>query len=180
MAGRTGPGGERVTSESDERSLLVARLSDQREHVLGALEGLDERQLRQSVLPSGWTPIGLVQHLALDVERFWFRCVLAGDPEAIRSLDEPPEHAWQVPAEAPVETVIDRYRSEAGLADLAIAAASLDQEPAWWPEGLFGSWRLHTLRELLLHVIIETATHAGHLDAARELVDGQQWLVLGG
>jgi len=34
------------------------------------------------------------------------------------------------------------------------------------------------LREILLHVITETACHAGHLDAARELIDGKQWLVL--
>jgi hypothetical protein len=38
--------------------------------------------------------------------------------------------------------------------------------------------RLDNLREILLHVIAETATHAGHLDAARELIDGRQWIVL--
>jgi Protein of unknown function (DUF664) len=54
----------------------------------------------------------------------------------------------------------------------------LDNAPAWWPEDLFGSWRLNDLREILLHVIAETATHAGHLDAARELIDGRQWIVL--
>lgn len=168
-----------MIGESDEKALLVARLNAQRNHVLGAVEGLDGEQLSQSVLPSGWTPIGLVQHLALDVERFWFRCALAGDPEAIRSLDEPPDDAWQVPAELPVEAVVDRYRSEAEAADRAIAAASLGQEPAWWPEDLFGIWRLNNLQELLLHAIVETATHAGHLDAARELLDGRQWLVIG-
>jgi Protein of unknown function (DUF664) len=34
------------------------------------------------------------------------------------------------------------------------------------------------LRKTILHVITETATRAGHLDAARELIDGGQWLVL--
>jgi hypothetical protein len=43
---------------------------------------------------------------------------------------------------------------------------------------IFGDWRLHDLREILLHVITETACHAGHLDAARELIDGRRWLVL--
>jgi hypothetical protein len=34
------------------------------------------------------------------------------------------------------------------------------------------------LRFIMLHVIKETACHAGHLDAARELIDGRQWIVL--
>jgi hypothetical protein len=38
--------------------------------------------------------------------------------------------------------------------------------------------RLDDLREILLHVIAETACHAGHLDTARELIDGRQWMVL--
>jgi uncharacterized damage-inducible protein DinB len=168
-----------LSGESDEKVLLVARLAAQRSHILGALDSLQVEQLRQSVLPSGWAPIGLVQHLALDVERLWFRCALAGDPDAIRTLDEPPEDAWQVPPDVPVDAVLDRYHSEVEAADRAIAAASLEQEPAWWPD-YFGTWRLNNLRELLLHVIVETATHAGHLDAARELLDGRQWLVIGG
>ncbi len=40
------------------------------------------------------------------------------------------------------------------------------------------TWRLANLREVLLHVITETACHAGHLDAARELIDGRKWMVL--
>lgn len=70
------------------------------------------------------------------------------------------------------------YRREIELADAIIAATSLDSPPAWWPEDLFGSWRLDDLREILLHVIVETACDAGHLDAARELIDGRQSIVL--
>ena len=53
-----------------ESTTLLFYLSAQRKHVLGILEGLDEDALRRPVLPSGWTCLGLVQHLALDVERF--------------------------------------------------------------------------------------------------------------
>jgi hypothetical protein len=38
---------------------------------------------------------------------------------------------------------------------------------------------MDTTGEVILHVVVETATHAGHLDAVRELVDGRQWMVLG-
>ena len=57
-------------------------------------------------------------------------------------------------------------------------ARSLDTAPARWPEHLFGDWRLDNLQDVLLHVILDTATHAGQLDIVRELVDGHQYIVL--
>jgi Transcriptional regulatory protein, C terminal/Protein of unknown function (DUF664) len=71
--------------------------------------------------------------------------------------DDEPDNAWQVPADLTATAVLDAYRREAELAD----ATSLDSPPAWWPEDLFDSWRLDDLREILLHVIAETACHAG-------------------
>ena len=50
-------------------------------------------------------------------------------------------------------------------------------EARWWPD-FFKNFPPRPLRKTILHVITETATHAGHLDAARELIDGGQWLVL--
>jgi hypothetical protein len=74
--------------------------------------------------------------------------------------------------------VFDIYRQEIDRANAIITATPLDAAPAWWPPDLFGDWRLHNLREIILHVMTETACHAGHLDAARELIDGRRWLVL--
>jgi len=62
----------------EESRALLSSLSDQRDHVLGILEGLSEEALRRPVLPSGWTCLGLVRHLTIDVERFWFRSIVAG------------------------------------------------------------------------------------------------------
>jgi uncharacterized damage-inducible protein DinB len=162
-----------------ERTALLAYLSAQREHALGILEGLDEAALRRPVLPSGWTCLGLVRHLALDVERFWFRAVAAGERAVIAELAAAPD-AWQVGADVPAGAVFDVYRREIARADAIITATPLDAAPACWPPELFGDWRLHTLREIILHVMTETACHAGHLDAARELIDGRRWLVLRG
>ncbi len=118
----------------------------------------------------------MVRHLAQS-ERFWFRGVVAGERAVIDGpADEPDE--WLVGSEVPVGDVFDLYRREGDLADTIIAGTPLDAAPAWWPEGLFGEWRLHTVREIVLHVITETAGHAGHLDAARELTDGRLWMVL--
>src|SRR5947209_3158798 len=94
-----------------ESTTLLSYLSAQRTHVLGILAGLDDEALRRPVLPSGWTGLGLVQHLALDVERFWFRCVVAGERTAIDGLAATPD-AWHVGAEASAETVFEVYRQE--------------------------------------------------------------------
>jgi uncharacterized damage-inducible protein DinB len=168
----TGPG-----APAPEIQALLSALDGQRRHVLGILEGLDADALHRPALPSGWTPLGLVRHLALDVERFWFQAVFLGDREVIDSLAEI-EDAWQVEPGTSPDTVLDLYRAQTERASAVAAAAAPDAPLAWWPRHLFGEPHLHTLRDVLLHVITETACHAGHLDAARELLDGRRWLVL--
>jgi hypothetical protein len=161
-----------------EITALHECLDAQRRHVRGILDGLDEEALRRPVLPSGWSCLGLVRHLALDVERFWFRGVVAGERAVIDWLAVAPDDAWLVGPEIPVDAVLDLYRQETDLADAVILARTPDTAPLWQPEGPAGGWQPETLREVLLHVITETACHAGHLDAARELIDGRKWLVL--
>ena len=163
-----------------ENALMLSYLAAQRRHVLGILEGLDEQALRRPVLPSGWTCLGLVQHLTLDVERFWFRAVVAGDEEAAAEMLAIGDESWTVAPDVPAAQVLDAYRRETSLTDAIVGGTALDAAPAWWPTELFGDWRMDDLREVLLHVLVETATHAGHLDAARELLDGRQWMVLTG
>jgi uncharacterized damage-inducible protein DinB len=165
------------STPAEETKVLLSYLNAQRDHVLGILDGLDEDDLRRPVLPSGWTCLGLVQHLALDVERFWFRAVVAGEQAGIDGLAEI-GNAWEVSAEVPAGDVLDRYREEIDRANAVIAATPLDAAPAWWPEDQFGNWRVDSLREIVLHVMTETACHAGHLDAVRELIDRRLWLVL--
>ncbi len=157
----------------DEKDALVTSLNTQREHVIGALEGLSDDQLRRPALPSGWTPLGLVQHLALAGARFWVRGAVGGEPLTLTSGDE----AWQVPADVPGAAIFGLYRDEIARANAVIAATPADAMPRWWPD-FFVGFPARSLRRTILHVITETATHAGHLDAARELIDGSQWIVL--
>jgi hypothetical protein len=157
----------------DEIDALLDYLNQQREHVVGALEGLPDDVLRRPALPSGWTPLGLVQHLTIEVEEFWFRGAVAGEPITLTSGDE----AWQVPADVPAAAVFGRYQDEIARANAIIAATPAGAMPKWWPD-FFHNYPARPLRKIILHVITETATHSGHLDAFRELVDGGQWIVL--
>ncbi|HEY0950266.1 DinB family protein [Nocardioides sp.] len=162
---------------SRERAVLVGGLAGQRRHVLTQLEGLSDEQLRRPVLPSGWSCLGLVRHLTLSDERYWFEVVVAGGP-----LDFWPEADggdWLVGPDEPAADVLAAYRAAIVRSDEIIAARQLDDPPArpedWWGEA---GLSFPDLRTILGHVLVETSVHAGHLDAVRELLDGRQHLVL--
>jgi hypothetical protein len=162
---------------SPDRALLLGSLAGQRAHILRQLDGLSDEQLRRPVLPSGWSCLGLVRHLTLSDERYWFDVVVAGG-----SLDYWPEGEnadWLVGPDEPAEGVVEAYREAIARADEVIAGRSLADPPvqpeSWWDEA---GLAFPDLRSVVVHVLVETSVHAGHLDAVRELLDGRQHLVL--
>jgi hypothetical protein len=168
-----------VSSDATEHQALLDALGLSREYLIESLDGLDEDALRRPILPSGWTCLGLINHLALDVERFWFQAVVAGKQDAISDvLATSSDNAWVVGEDVPVASILANYRLNIEEADEIIVSSSLDGPPAWWPEDFFGSWRIDTVRGIVLHSLRETATHAGQLDAVRELIDGKLHVVL--
>jgi uncharacterized damage-inducible protein DinB len=152
--------------------MLLAELTGQRRHVMATLNGLSDSQLRTPVPPTTWAPIAVVHHLALDVERWWFQAIVADDAAAWAYFEANPNGAWSVPDGTDVAA---RYDAECAASDAIISAADLDATPAAWPEFLGPT---QTIGEIVLHVISETATHAGQLDIVREMIDGHQHLVL--
>lgn len=164
-----------------ELDALKGALDDQREHVLGILEGLSEHDLRRPALPTGWNCLELVRHLTLDVERFWFPGVIAGDPDVAGQLAAGAEAHWHAPEHMTAAEIFDDYRCAIARADDVLGAVAatdgaLERPPAVWPVQIWPDWRLPDVRSILLHVLTEVACHAGHLDAARELLDGTTWL----
>jgi uncharacterized damage-inducible protein DinB len=165
---------------SSETDLLLRHLNAQRRHVLNTMEGLDEATLMRRVLPSQWSPAGLVSHLTHDVERFWFRQVIANEPQGF-SLPDGMEEAWWIPDDASPRDIIETYRAEIAHSDAIVRARDLDAEPLWWDESLFGPGsRPENLRDVILHVIAETAAHAGQMDVVREMIDGARHMVFTG
>jgi len=160
-----------------ETEELLYFLDMQRNHVLGILEGLSEEQLRRPVLPSGWTCLGMVKHLALADEHYWFRSIVGGEP--LDFFPEGPNAEWQVPPEESDQDVFGLYRDEIDHSNAIIAATPLDMAPRQ-PDPRWKEWGIEfpDLRFIMLHMIKETACHAGHLDAVREIIDGRQWIVM--
>jgi uncharacterized damage-inducible protein DinB len=151
----------------DTPTLLTGLLGPQR-RIVGVLAGLDHTAMHRSVLPSGWSFAGMVQHLT-QMTTFWFDVVMSGDPYEPLADDFAVERAAR-PAE-----LLERYTVVTERGHDRVRALPLATPPAWWPSDLFGPWRLHSLFEVLQHVLVETSTHSGHLDAARELHDGRGW-----
>ncbi len=147
---------------------MIPWLVAQQQRVLGILDGLDDQALRQPVLPSGWSCLGMLQHLAR-MNRFWFADVMTG-----QHVDEAEGDDFSVAASLPTSAVFDAYARETSYAVAVIRDLPPSTPPVWWPN-FFGEWRLDTLHEVVLHVLVETTCHAGHLDAARELLDGRTW-----
>ncbi len=163
---------------ADEMQTLLTSLDDQREHVLGILDGLAPEALHRPVLPSGWTSLGLVQHLALDVERFWFWEVVAGAETVgarIRPVSLPRRGRCRPTSRRPACSISTDGRSSGPTRSSPSPRSRRHRGPGPTSSG---DWRLDDLRAVVLHVITETACHAGHLDAARELLDETTWLTL--
>jgi hypothetical protein len=155
-----------------EKAVLHEFLAFQRASVRAVLDGLDEDALRGSVLPSGWTPLGMVEHLG-HAERHWFQEVLIGSTEPLPWSDS--DHA-PLTTPRPPSVAFSFYAQQCRISDTIIAATPLTAPPARaHPHEPLAS-QTTDLRRILLHMIEETARHAGHLDAARELIDGRTGL----
>jgi uncharacterized damage-inducible protein DinB len=144
----------------DERAALLHFLAAQRDSALAILDGLSEADAQRSVVPSGWTPLSLAVHLG-GVERHWFGFALGGDAG----------HTPAVPGEPrTLAEAVVALRAEIERSDVLLAGFALDDPLTVVPLELPGE--IDTVRDMLLHVIEELARHCGHLDIARELLDG--------
>ncbi|MGN6407540.1 MAG: mycothiol transferase [Curtobacterium sp.] len=154
--------------------VLLSTLREQRRRVLSTLDGLPEPALTRSAVPSGWSPLGMVRHLTFDVERFWFRGVVSGEELDLPTDDE----VWHPMPWPGARHVIAEYEAAAAHTHHVIETTPLDALPPARALSLYPWAPNRSLLETVVHVITETATHAGHLDVGRELVDGHQHLVL--
>ena len=150
-----------------EREHLQYFLDAQRRAVTAIVDRLPAALARRAVVPSGWNVAGMVEHLA-GAEYFWFEVVLAGRSELPVWRGEAPEGRLSL-----VEAV-GAYRRQCERSNAVLAATPLDSLPLGAVPAT--SAEFVDARKIVLHMIEETARHAGHLDVARELLDGRTGL----
>ena len=156
----------------DERQTLTAFLDYYRAVVTDKASGLDSDQLDMRLVPSTLTLGGIVHHLAL-VENWWFHQVLLGlepdEPWKGAPWKEDRDWDFTVAASLDPQTILDRYGTECERARAAVGSvADLDRVSVWRNARGEG----FSLRWILVHMIEETARHAGHADLIRESIDG--------
>ncbi|MFI9782712.1 DinB family protein [Kitasatospora sp. NPDC051984] len=154
---------------ADERTTLESWLEFHRVTLVMKCEGLnDEQAAATSVPPSDFTLIGLVQHMA-EVERNWFRRVLAGeqappiyDPEAD---PDGPDGGFDLAEGATLADALATWRAEIARTRELCAARALTDTGRFMDQDV-------SLRWIYVHMIEEYARHNGHADLLRERIDG--------
>ena len=167
---------------ADPRFATMGELHGERETMLEYLrvyrltmemkcEGLDAEQLaRRSVPPSTMSLLGLVRHMA-DVERNWFRRVMAqADAPPLYWSDDVADADWAgaVPDQAVVDGAWRAWREEVAFAEQYVAGA-----PDLAVRRPMADGTTVALREVILHMVEEYARHIGHADLLRERIDGR-------
>lgn len=154
---------------SDERTQLVEWLQLQRAIVKWKCEGLSEEDARRAPLPASplLSMAALVTHLRW-VEHCWFEVLFLNRGKEDNPQFGGAEDADLMVGDTPLAELLDEYAAQCAISDEIVAAHSLDDR------GTNTDYASGTasLRWMLLHMIEETARHAGHADAIRELVDG--------
>lgn len=147
-----------------ERELLDRFLDYQRATVILKAEGLSDTDAARRLLPSATTVTGMLRHLA-DVERSWVTETFAGQPYDRRfGGDDDPDGEWRVTADDSLTEAIADYEAACAESRAVLAGRGLDEQCVGGPPA--------QLRWVLLHLVEETARHAGQLDVIRELLDG--------
>ncbi|MDR1265109.1 MAG: DinB family protein [Propionibacteriaceae bacterium] len=156
------------------KPILTGYLTNLRQAVVWKLEGLGERAARRPLTPTGTNLLGLVKHLGV-MEFGYFGDVFgrpSDEPMARMDAEVWADDAdlWARPEED-VAAVLGFYNRAIAWADQTIAGLELDAPAVvpWWPP----AGRNTTLARILVHVIAETARHAGHMDILREQLDGR-------
>lgn len=163
---------------TDIKQFPLESLDTDREHVLSTVEGLSDEQMREAKLPSGWSCMTMLKHLALGVEHYWFSCIYGGESLDFFDSDELRDNGeWRADPGDTGDALRALYRAEWARSNEVIARLDLDATPVF-RDPMWGEWEVGDLLFILMHVVEETATHAGHLDAVRELIDGHQHIVL--
>jgi uncharacterized damage-inducible protein DinB len=155
----------RVPFTGAEKESLKVALDRHRDAVLWKLEGLGDEDLRRQMTPSGTSLLGLVKHLAA-VEYGWFCDTFGREAEPLPFDEDDPDADLRVRPDETTEEVLAFYGRARAAGDRTIDELEVeDTGTAWFGEAV-------TLRWVLIHMVEETARHAGHADILRELIDG--------
>jgi uncharacterized damage-inducible protein DinB len=154
---------------ADERDGLLTFLAQQRYYVRIAAHGLSDEQAAATPSASALSVGGIIKHL-VGVERTWIARAQGKTPEIPDW-----EGQFRLGEGETLAEWLDTYAAVAADTESIVSTLDLEQpvpvprDAPWWPKDV-EAW---SIRWVLLHLIQETARHAGHADIVRESLDGQ-------
>ena len=152
--------------KGSERQVLEAFLDFHRQVLVSKVDGISDIDARHRRVPSKTTLAGLIKHM-IGVERGWFQEVLAGrKPEDIGPNVGGGNESWDLAEDETVSSLVKEYEQTCEQSRRTAARFALDDAV---PEPDLGQV---SLRWIYVHMIEETARHAGHADILREQTDG--------
>ncbi|MFC7547805.1 DUF664 domain-containing protein [Plantactinospora sp. GCM10030261] len=153
---------------ADRTEVFLRYLDYFRESLVAKVSGLPERELRDSRLPTGWTPLELLKHLRY-VELRWIEWGFEGrdvdDPWGDRQGDR-----WHVDPSEDLGDLVAALRAQGAHTSAVTTAADLAAIGAPGPR--WAGAEPASLERVLFHLIQEYARHLGHLDIVAELAGG--------
>lgn len=161
---------------TNERDDLLESLAAHRRFLLCTVKGLSDEQARQRTTVSELTLGGLIKHVAR-TEKGWVDFVLDGPAAIAMTENSYAEHAdgFVLHEDETLAGIVAEYERIAQRTDEVVrtlpdlgAAQPLPEAP-WFPPGASRS-----ARRVFVHIVAETAQHAGHADILREAIDGQK------
>lgn len=156
---------DEAVSTAGERAVLEAFLDHYRDEVVRTVKGITEEDARRRLVPSLTTLGGLVKHLQW-VEVGWFHQLLGARSGDNRRPHERETEFRMDPGDT-VDSLIEDYRCACATSRAFAAGHDLNDRV---PHQHLGEV---TLRWIYVHLIEETARHAGHLDILREQIDAE-------
>jgi hypothetical protein len=163
-----------VRPVGDERDALVTFLAHERHVLLVAAHGLTDEQARLTPTASELSIGSLLKHLT-STEQMWAAAVDG------RTVPEPADRRFEMGPDETLAGVVAAYELATAATDGVIASVAdlgrdvpVPEGARWAPRDIDG-W---SVRWVLLHLIHETARHAGHADIIRESIDGATALPL--
>ena len=159
-----------VPPVADEREGLAGYLAQMRYVVRLTAYGLTDEQARARPTPSELSVGGIVKHLTA-AEGYWMDIV---EQRPLERSDSDYEEGFRPGPDEDLRTLLEHYAAAAGRTDAVLAAADLGaavpvpRDVPWFPKDV-DAW---SVRWVMLHLVEETARHAGHADMVREALDG--------
>lgn len=158
-------------STATERDALCGSLDQARDALIRKVEGLSDKDARRPSTVSSLSLLSLLKHSAI-WERRWFQIIFAGRsfPDEWPAADEDQDATFSLSDDDTVESVLAYYLEQIAVSREIIAGVDLDARCA--RRELVDQ----NLRWVAMHLIQETARHAGHADIIREAIDGSRGL----